>query len=166
MRRFELHRTEDVSGVSGTGVVAQGVEFDDGVCALRWLTDWPTSVVFHDRGADAVEHVHGHNGRTEVVWLDSGSPPPTPAPTREQVASAVADDIDAILNFAGDTKTTGEIAAFVADLLADLFVSAEPAPPLWTGTSTPVVGTDYSTILAPLDVPPGTAVEVREAWPR
>jgi len=69
-RRFELHRDEDVSGVSGTGVVAEGVEFRDGVVAFRWLTEWPTSVVFHDRGAAAVEHVHGHNGRTRVVWLD------------------------------------------------------------------------------------------------
>jgi hypothetical protein len=68
MRCFELHRIEDISGVSGTGLVAQGVEFDDGTVALRWLTEWPTSVVFHDRGAEAVEHVHGHNGRTQVVW--------------------------------------------------------------------------------------------------
>lgn len=30
MRRFELHREEDVSGVSGTGVVAEGVAFSDG----------------------------------------------------------------------------------------------------------------------------------------
>jgi hypothetical protein len=71
MRCFELHRIEDVSGVSGTGLVAQGVEFDDGTVALRWLTEWPTSVVFHDRGAEAVEHIHGHNGRTEVIWLGS-----------------------------------------------------------------------------------------------
>lgn len=69
MRCFELHRIEDASGVSGTGVVAQGVEFDDGTVALRWLTEWPTSVVFHDRGVEAVEHVHGHNGRTEIIWL-------------------------------------------------------------------------------------------------
>lgn len=70
MRRFEMHRAEDVSGVSGTGVVAQGVEFDDGTVALRWTTEWPTSVVFHDRGVEALVHVHGHNGRTTIVWLD------------------------------------------------------------------------------------------------
>lgn len=70
MRAFRLIRDEDVTGVSGTGVVAEGVEFTDGVVALRWLTDWPTSVVFHDRGAEAVEHVHGHNGRTRIEWED------------------------------------------------------------------------------------------------
>ena len=38
MRLFKLQRKVDCSGVSGTGVVAEGVEFDDGQVALRWLT--------------------------------------------------------------------------------------------------------------------------------
>lgn len=71
MRRFELHRDEDVSGVSGTGIVAEGVAFSDGgPVALRWTSEWPTSVVFHDRGVESLEAVHGHNGRTRIVWLD------------------------------------------------------------------------------------------------
>jgi hypothetical protein len=69
MRTFELHRDVDETGISGTGIVAQGVEFDDGVIAMRWLSEWPTSVVFHDRGAEALEAVHGHGGKTRVVWL-------------------------------------------------------------------------------------------------
>lgn len=36
-RLFVLDRVEDVSGVSGTGVVAEGIEFSDGVGALRWI---------------------------------------------------------------------------------------------------------------------------------
>jgi len=70
VRRFVLDRAVDVSGVSGTGVVAEGVAFSDGTVALRWVTEWPTSVVFHDRGIEAVEHVHGHGGATSVRWLD------------------------------------------------------------------------------------------------
>lgn len=70
LRRFELHRDIDVSGVSGIGIVAGGVVFPDGVVALRWYSDWPTSVIFHDRGIEAVEKVHGHDGRTRIVWLD------------------------------------------------------------------------------------------------
>lgn len=69
-RRFHLLRHTDESGVSGEGVVAWGVVFPDGVVALRWNSAWPTSVVFHDRGMDAVEAVHGHGGLTEIVWLD------------------------------------------------------------------------------------------------
>lgn len=68
MRLFHLQRDEDVSGMSGTGVVAEGIEFTDGVVALHWLGDWPTSVVFYEQGIEAVEHLHGHNGRTHVIW--------------------------------------------------------------------------------------------------
>jgi hypothetical protein len=70
LRRFELQRDADLSGVSGIGTVAEGVAFTDGTVALRWTSAWPTSVVFHDRGIEAVEAVHGHNGMTRIVWLD------------------------------------------------------------------------------------------------
>jgi len=69
MRVFELHRDADISGVSGTGIVAQGVEFDDGSVALRWGGDWPTSVVFYDEGIEAVRQIHGHGGATRIVYL-------------------------------------------------------------------------------------------------
>ena len=35
MKLFQLHRHEDESGVSGTGIVAEGVQFSDGKCALK-----------------------------------------------------------------------------------------------------------------------------------
>lgn len=65
---FVLYRDADVTGVSGIGIVAEGVEFSDGTVALRWLSEWPTSVVFHDRGIESVQAVHGHDGRTRVLW--------------------------------------------------------------------------------------------------
>ena len=36
MRTFRLIRDEDPTGISGTGSVAEGVEFDDGTVAMRW----------------------------------------------------------------------------------------------------------------------------------
>lgn len=75
-RLFLLQRDEDVTGISGTGVVAEGVEFSDGVVALRWLVPAgnpgsgnPTSVVFHDNGMASVEKIHGHGGSTRIVPL-------------------------------------------------------------------------------------------------
>lgn len=69
---FVLVRDDDVSEVSGIGIVAEGVEFTDpdgeGVVALRWLSEWPTSVVFHDRGIESVIAVHGHGGKTRLEW--------------------------------------------------------------------------------------------------
>lgn len=73
MRRFVLERDEDMSGVSGTGRVAEGVEFGDGIVALRWLGGFPTSIVFHDQGMDSVVAVHGHAGRTRIVWVDEST---------------------------------------------------------------------------------------------
>lgn len=69
MRRFRLRRDVDETGVSGVGVVAEGVEFTDGRVALRWLTD-TTSTGVYDSVGDVCS-IHGHGGRTEVVWVDT-----------------------------------------------------------------------------------------------
>lgn len=69
MRRFELHRDRDVSGVSGVGVVAEGVQFTDGSAAIRWHGEHP-SVVFWGSVSDAMD-VHGHGGATRLEWIDS-----------------------------------------------------------------------------------------------
>jgi hypothetical protein len=66
---FLLVREVDDTGVSGVGFVAEGVEFSDGVVALRWMSKWPTSVVFHDRGIESLLAVHGHNGNTKIQYL-------------------------------------------------------------------------------------------------
>ena len=72
-RRFVLDRNVDPTGVSGTGIVAEGVEFSDGVVCLRWITEWPSSVVHYERGIDSVIAVHGHDGRTVIRFLDGPS---------------------------------------------------------------------------------------------
>ncbi|MCM1974609.1 hypothetical protein [Streptomyces sp. G1] len=71
-RLFHLQRDHDVSGVSGTGRVANGVLWPDGTVSLRWIGERP-STVHWDRLADA-EAVHGHGGATRIVWADE--PPP------------------------------------------------------------------------------------------
>lgn len=62
---FYLQRTEDESGISGTGRIAQGVIFDNGKVALTWLSEHP-SVAMYDNIGD-VRVIHGHEGKTEVV---------------------------------------------------------------------------------------------------
>lgn len=69
-RRFVLNRIEDETGISGTGIVAWGVEFPDGLVTLRWATDWPSSVGYYERGMEAVEALHGHGGKTRIDWID------------------------------------------------------------------------------------------------
>ena len=67
-RTFELVRYRDLSGVSGTGVVAEGCVFSDGSVALRWRGDNPATAVWPD--IDSVLAVHGHQGATEVRWIE------------------------------------------------------------------------------------------------
>lgn len=68
MRRFNLVRTVDATGVSGVGVVAHGVEFEDGTCVMRWLTT-TRSTVYYDSIID-LETIHGHGGLTVIQWID------------------------------------------------------------------------------------------------
>lgn len=69
MRRFVLERHEDYSGVSGVGDVAEGVEFSDGKCALRWRTDTASTAIYDS--ADDLIAIHGHEGRTRLRWVDA-----------------------------------------------------------------------------------------------
>jgi hypothetical protein len=68
MRLFQLVRDVDISGTSGTGIVAQGVQFDDGTCALRWLTD-TSSTGFYNSIEDLI-FIHGHEGATNVSFYE------------------------------------------------------------------------------------------------
>jgi hypothetical protein len=75
-RTFELVRHRDLSGVSGTGVVAEGCVFTDGSVALRWRGTNPATAVWPD--LDSVLAVHGHHGATEVHWLEGWTEPSAP----------------------------------------------------------------------------------------
>lgn len=68
MRPFLLIRDEDETGISGTGVVAEGVQFRDGRVVIRWQTRnaHHSTVVWDD--IDSVLAIHGHNGKTRVRW--------------------------------------------------------------------------------------------------
>ena len=75
MRRFYLQRNRDISGVSGLGKVAEGCQHDNGWCSLTWLTtesdddivvNWYCSI-------RRLVAVHGHDGATQVIWIDDES---------------------------------------------------------------------------------------------
>lgn len=66
MRLFHLDRRQDLTGVSGTGVIAEGVEFSDGTVVLHWINPPRSTGVYPD--IDAVVAVHDHEDMTKVVW--------------------------------------------------------------------------------------------------
>lgn len=66
MKSFVVVRTEDVSGVSGVGVVAEGLVFSSGRVFIEWygpLHSWE----IHD-DMDTFLKVHGHGGKTTVKF--------------------------------------------------------------------------------------------------
>lgn len=77
MRLFQLHRHEDSSGVSGTGVVAEGVEFTNRECVIHWLAKRSSMCIYAT--IDDVVAIHGHDGRTRVIFVD-----PTQIPKQMQ----------------------------------------------------------------------------------
>lgn len=68
MRRFYLQRNIDSSGVSGTGQVAEGILFSTGKAVLGWTTKYKSVAVYDS--IDELVAIHGHEGMTEVVFVD------------------------------------------------------------------------------------------------
>lgn len=67
MKLFEFRREVDSSGVSGTGVVAQDVIFSNGKCAVNWLTEH-SSIIIYDSIEDVIA-IHGHGGNTKFIQI-------------------------------------------------------------------------------------------------
>ena len=72
MRRFLLIREKDLSGISGTGVVAEGTMFTDGLSVIHWLRE-PYATGVYKTLTDVVA-VHGHNGAMHIQFLDECDP--------------------------------------------------------------------------------------------
>ena len=68
IRRFALQRDEDESGISGTGIVAEGVQFTTGKAVLNWTTEFRSVAVYDN--LDELMAIHGHDGKTVLVWID------------------------------------------------------------------------------------------------
>jgi hypothetical protein len=72
LRMFHLLRYEDPSGVSGIGRVAVGVVFPSGKVVLEWLGSHNTLGIYDD--LRRVEHIHGHGGKTRIVFTKGAIP--------------------------------------------------------------------------------------------
>lgn len=67
MKLYKLNRREDITGVSGIGIVAEVVEFTDGLCVVRWikgatLANVASTVIYTTK--EELLRVHGHGGAT------------------------------------------------------------------------------------------------------
>ena len=67
MKYFVLEREDDESGISGIGIIVEGIIWSDGTVAYRWLSDVATTTI-----ANSIEDVmilHGHDGKTKIRYL-------------------------------------------------------------------------------------------------
>jgi hypothetical protein len=73
-RRGYIVRKRDVTGISGLGVIAEFCVFSDDAVAWRWLggppQDQPKFEIYDKSGVDPFLQISGHNGNTEIVWID------------------------------------------------------------------------------------------------
>lgn len=68
-RGFLLIRHIDISGVSGTGPIAEGTEWTDGSASLRWR-GIHAATTFFEAGVRTILAVHGHGGSTDLLYVD------------------------------------------------------------------------------------------------
>lgn len=79
-----LLRHDDETGVSGEGVVADLVEFPDGLCIAHWRSATPSTLIFPN--AKQLVAVHGHGGKTEAVFFAD-----LPSPRNEEELTALVE---------------------------------------------------------------------------
>lgn len=65
-RLFLLCRKKDISGISGTGYVAEGIQYHDGQCVMSWFGKYHSLDI--QPSIEQLVKIHGHRGNTVVEW--------------------------------------------------------------------------------------------------
>ena len=68
-RRFRLRRDIDHSHVSGTGDVAEGIEFPSGLILMWWTVPGKPSTCTLLSSRSDIDTLHGHGGDTVIEWV-------------------------------------------------------------------------------------------------
>ena len=75
-RLFTIHREGDVTGISGTGLVLDGVVFHTGQVVVCWRSAHRSITVFDDWNDFDAVHLRAHpENRSRVTFADGGDPP-------------------------------------------------------------------------------------------
>lgn len=68
LKIFFLERSQDVSGISGVGIIAEGCLFDSGEAVVHWFGAHASINIY--KSIDDILFVHGHNGSTKLIFKD------------------------------------------------------------------------------------------------
>jgi hypothetical protein len=76
-RIFKMVRNGDETGVSGTGVVADGIEFPNGMVSVCWRSKTPSVNVYRSFVEFKHVHIDAHpSNDTEIKWAEVEWPEP------------------------------------------------------------------------------------------
>lgn len=68
-KEFYLLRTEDISNISGVGIVARGIIFPkDGKVVMEWESGFDTLNIFSS--IEEVKFIHSHEGKTKIIMVN------------------------------------------------------------------------------------------------
>jgi len=74
IRTFTVCRINDESGVSGTGVVIEGIVLATGQCVVHWLYPTPKGsiAIFESISDFATVHIKPHPGNETIITYEDG----------------------------------------------------------------------------------------------
>jgi len=76
-RLFKMVRNNDETGVSGTGVVADGIEYPNGMVSVCWRSKTPSVNVYRSFVEFKHVHIDAHpSNDTEIHWAEAAWPEP------------------------------------------------------------------------------------------
>lgn len=139
-RRFVVQRNTDPTGVSGLGVVLDGILWPDGTVSVRWRGDQPSTVFWNS--IDDAEAKHCYGGHSSIVWVDEPSPPAGErwlAPRGAWVADGFAEAAaaSAANRLRRDAVGTAELAEPVISGAPPVDDGLNPAYPVTTPSPSP-----------------------------
>lgn len=81
-----FQRDVDETGLSGTGRVAEYVEYSDGTVVVRWISNLASTNVYPNMKAATALHGHKGNTYSVVLYHEEDAPEPEAVP-KETVAA-------------------------------------------------------------------------------
>jgi hypothetical protein len=130
VKLFHFYRREDQTGVSGTGPVVEGVQFTNGWCAIRWISEMSSICLY--QSLEDVKKVHGHGGRTEVILHDFEPMRSRGAPSNApgfELFLGIIEELSGLMNLGADATeeraTPEQVRAWAQDIQAQVGRLAE-----------------------------------------
>lgn len=71
IRTFHVIRSEDETGVSGTGRIMEGIEFPSGRVVVEWQAPYQTLGIYSSFAEFSQIHIDSHPSKSEVIFDDN-----------------------------------------------------------------------------------------------